>query len=50
MLLVEVPGKTGGVAPLQIGAIALKVGVVLLFTVTDREAVVAHCPELGVKV
>ena len=49
-LLVDVPGRVGGVAPLQMGAKALKVGVTLEFTVTDREAVVAHCPGLGVKV
>jgi hypothetical protein len=50
MLLVDVPGRVGGADPLHIGAIALKVGVVLLLTVTDREVVVAHCPGLGVKV
>ena len=50
MPLVEVVGSTGAGEPLQIGAIALKVGVVLLFTVTVKVAVAAHCPASGVKV
>jgi hypothetical protein len=50
ILLVEVPGRTGGVAPLQIGPMALKVGVILVLTVTERVVVVAHCPGVGVKV
>jgi hypothetical protein len=46
--LVEVVGKIGAVVPLQKGAIALKVGVTLLFTVEVIVAVVAHCPAVGV--
>jgi hypothetical protein len=48
--LVEVPGRMGAVAPLHIGAMALKVGVTLELTVTDSEVFTAHCPGLGVKV
>jgi hypothetical protein len=48
--LVEVVGKTGAVAPLHIGAIAAKVGVITAFTVTDKLAVLAQSPTVGVKV
>ena len=47
---VEVVGSTGADEPLHIGAMALKVGVVLLFTVTVNAVVVAHCPAFGVNV
>jgi hypothetical protein len=47
---VEVVGKTGGVAPLHIAAIAAKVAVVLGLTVTDNIVVLAHCPAFGVNV
>jgi hypothetical protein len=50
MPLLDVVGKTGAVAPVHIGAIAVKLGVTLLLTVTDSVAVVAHCPAVGVKV
>ena len=42
MLLMEVAGKTGAGDPLQIGAIVLNVGVVLLFTVTVNVVELAH--------
>jgi len=42
MPLVEVVGKTGAAAPLQMGATALNVGVIFGFTVTDMVVVVAH--------
>jgi hypothetical protein len=48
--LLEVVGNGASVAPEQIGAIAVKVGVVLLFTVIVKVVVVAHCPAVGVKV
>jgi hypothetical protein len=48
--LVEVVGKIGAVAPLHIGAIAAKVGVATAFTVTDKLAVLAQSPTVGVKV
>jgi hypothetical protein len=48
--LVEVVGKIGAVAPLHIGAIAAKVGVIIGFTVTDRLAAVAQSPTVGVNV
>jgi hypothetical protein len=48
--LVDVVGKIGAVAPLHIGAIAAKVGVVIAFTVTDKLAVLAQSPTVGVKV
>ena len=40
--LVEVVGNAAKVAPEQIGATALKVGVVLVLTVIVKVAVVAH--------
>jgi hypothetical protein len=48
--LVEVVGKIGAVAPLQIGAIAANVAVIVGLTVTDNVVVIAHWPALGVKV
>ena len=52
MPLVEVAGSTGTEAPLQIAKAVpkLKEGTVLGVTVTAKLAVVAHCPEAGVKV
>jgi hypothetical protein len=50
MLLVEVVGNAPSVAPEQIGAIALNVGVTLGFTVIVNVAVVAHSLAAGVKV
>ena len=46
----EVDARTGAVAPLQIGAIAVNVGVVFGVTVTFKVVVVAHNPAVGVKV
>ena len=48
--LVEVVGSADKVAPEQIGATALKVGVMFGLTVIVNVAVVAHCPAVGVKV
>jgi len=48
--LLEVVGSGASVAPEQIGATALKVGVTLGLTVMVKVAVVAHCPAVGVKV
>ena len=48
--LVEVVGSIGAAVPLQIGAMAVKAGVVLLFTVIVSVVALAHCPALGVKV
>ncbi len=48
--LLEVVGKAVKVAPEQIGATAVKVGVTGGFTVMVSVVVVAHCPALGVKV
>ena len=50
MPLFEVSGKAAKVAPVQIGATAVKVGVTCGFTVMVNVVVVAHCPALGVKV
>ncbi len=52
MLLVDVLGKTGAVAPAQIVCAIpkLNVGVMFEFTVTENVAVVAHCPAEGVNV
>ena len=47
---VEVVGSTGAGDPLQIGEIALKFGMVLLFTATVSVVEVAHCPPFGVNV
>ncbi|MFL5743386.1 MAG: hypothetical protein ACJ751_01880 [Niastella sp.] len=48
--LVEVVGNADKVVPEQIGATALKVGVMFGLTVIVNVAVVAHCPAVGVKV
>ena len=48
--LLDVVGRAVRVAPEQIGATALKVGVMFGFTVMVKVAVVAHCPAVGVKV
>jgi hypothetical protein len=48
--LVEVVGKEANVPPEQIGATAVKVGVIFGFTVITKVVVVAHCPAVGVKV
>ena len=48
--LVEVVGNAVSVAPEQIGATALNVGVILGLTVIVNVAVVAHCPAVGVNV
>ena len=48
--LLEVVGKALNVAPEQIGATALNVGVTLGLTVIVKVAVVAHCPAVGVNV
>ena len=48
--LLEVVGKTDKVPPEHIGATAVKVGVILGFTVMVNVVVVAHCPAVGVKV
>jgi hypothetical protein len=48
--LVEFAGKIGAVLPLQNAGILVNVGVIIGFTVTDKEAVVAHCPAVGVNV
>ena len=50
MPLLDVSGKAVKVAPEQIGATAVKVGVTWGFTVIVNDVVVAHCPALGVKV
>jgi hypothetical protein len=46
----DVVGNAVKVPPEQIGATALNVGVKLLLTVIVNEAVVAHCPTVGVNV
>jgi hypothetical protein len=46
--LLDVVGKTGAVAPLQIAGIAVNVGVTIGFTVTDKLAVAIQLPELAV--
>jgi hypothetical protein len=48
--LSEVVGNAFKAPPSHIGATAAKVGVILGFTVTVREALIAHCPAVGVKV
>ena len=47
---VEEVGNAVSVAPEQIGATALNVGVILGLTTIVNVAVVAHCPAVGVKV
>ncbi len=48
--LLEVVGNVASVPPEQIGATAVKVGMIFGFTVIANVAVVAHCPVVGVKV
>ena len=48
--LLDVVGNAVRVAPEQIGAIAVNVGVIFGLTVMVKVAVVAHCPAVGVKV
>ena len=50
MPLVEVVGSAAKVAPEQIGATALNVGVIFGLTVIVNVVVVAHCPAVGVNV
>jgi len=50
MPLLEVVGNGINVAPGQIGAVGVNVGVTLELTVIVKVAVVAHCPGSGVKV
>jgi len=48
--LVDDVGNADKVAPEQIGATALKVGVMFGFTTIVKVVVVAHCPAVGVNV
>ena len=48
--LVEVVGRAASAAPEQIGATAVKVGVIFGLTVIIKVVVVAHSPAVGVKV
>ena len=48
--LLEVVGSGAKVAPEQIGATAVNVGVTFGLTVIVKVAVVAHCPAAGVNV
>ena len=50
MPLVDVVGNAVNVAPEQIGATAVNVGVMFGFTVIVNVVVVAHCPAVGVNV
>lgn len=50
MPLTDVSGNGGNVAPEQIGATAVNIGVTGGFTVMVNAAVDAHCPAVGVKV
>ena len=50
MPLVEVVGRADKVAPEQIGATALNIGVMFGLTVIVKVVVVAHWPAVGVKV
>ena len=50
ILLVDVDGSIGAVAPEQIGAIASNVGMMFGLTVTFKVVGVAHCPASGVNV
>ena len=50
ILLLEVVGNAAKASPLQIGATAVKVGVVGAFIVMVIVVVVAHNPAVGVKV
>ena len=48
--LLDVVGNADKVAPEQIGATAVNVGVTLGLTVIVNVVVVAHCPAVGVNV
>jgi len=48
--LLDVVGRAVSVAPEQIGATALNVGVMFGLTVIVKVVVVAHCPAVGVNV
>ena len=48
--MLDVVGSAVSVAPEQIGATALNVGVILGLTVMVKVAVVAHWPAVGVNV
>jgi len=50
MPLFEVVGNADMVAPEQIDATAVNVGVTLVLTVMVNVVVVAHCPAVGVNV
>ena len=50
MPFVEVVGNGFKTSPLQIGEIALNVGVTFWFTVMVNVVEFAHCPAVGVKV
>ena len=50
MPLLEVVGNGVSLAPEQIGATGVKVGVTPVFTVMVKVVVVAHCPGSGVNV
>ena len=50
MLLVDVVGKVGAVAPKQIGAISSNAGITFGLTTTSKVAVVAHWSSSGVNV
>ena len=50
MPLLEVVGNGDSVAPEQIGATAVNVGVTFGLTVMVNVVVVAHCPAVGVNV
>ena len=50
ILLFDVVGNVGAVAPEQIGAIASNVGIMFGLTVILNVVVVAHCPASGVNV
>jgi hypothetical protein len=50
MPFVEVVGNADKIAPEQIGATAVNVGVMFELTVIVNVAVVAHCPAVGVNV
>jgi len=50
MPLLDVVGSAVSVAPEQIGATVVNVGVILELTVIAKVAIVAHCPASGVNV
>jgi hypothetical protein len=50
MPLLEVVGNGAKVAPEQMGATAVNVGVTFGLTVIVKVVVVAHCPAVGVNV